>query len=173
MRRSFLLAGLAPLAAWVHPARAEPALPPALMETGGQVLAVLIHAARANAIAAGVAPIPAAVQRALRGFFPDAILRKVRWASGQDGRGITIPGYAMRYGDIDAMTFGDTILFRDEQRAREDARLWAHELTHVLQFERLGVDGFAARYVRDFATLEQEARDNADRFAAWKGHTKH
>jgi hypothetical protein len=47
-------------------------------------------------------------------------------------------------------------------------KVWAHELTHVMQFERWGVDGFADQYVRDSATVEQEAIDNANRFVAWR-----
>jgi hypothetical protein len=36
-----------------------------------------------------------------------------------------------------------------------------------MQYQRWGVDGFADRYVRDSAGVEQEAIDNANRFAAW------
>ena len=74
---------------------------------------------------------------------------------------------AMAYGDIDAVALSDTILFRDEKTARADTKLWAHELTNVRQYERWGIEGFAARYVKDFAAIEKEARDNADRFVAW------
>ena len=51
-----------------------------------------------------------------------------------------------------------------------DLKTWAHELTHVMQYQRWGVEGFAERYVRDSAEVEQEAIDNANRFAAWQGH---
>ena len=80
---------------------------------------------------------------------------------------IGIPGLAMSYGDITAMTLGEVIVFRDETRAREDTKLWAHELTHVMQYERWGIEGFAERYLEDSEAVEQEARDNADRYVRW------
>ena len=166
MRRSFLLAPFA----WALPARAQPvAIPPTLMEHGTRLLATLIHSGREIAIANGVRPIPPQMHSALLGYFPDAILRRVRFASGHT-EVITIPGLAMNYGHIDAVTLGDVIMFRDEHGARTDRKLWAHELTHVMQYERWGIDGFAARYLQDYETLEQEARDNADRFVSWSEH---
>ena len=63
---------------------------------------------------------------------------------------------------------GDVILFKSDQVAETDLKIWAHELTHVMQYQRWGVDGFAERYVRDSAAVEQEAIDNANRFAAWR-----
>ena len=42
--------------------------------------------------------------------------------------------------------------------------LWEHELMHVLQYSRLGIDSFAQRYVADFGRgLESEARAAAAR----------
>lgn len=168
VRRSLLLAPFA----WVHlaptqPARAQPAIPPSLLAHAGRLLATLIQTGREAAIAAGVKPVPAPIKRALLGYFPDDILRKARFASGT-ADAIAIPGMAMAYGDIDAMTLGDTILFRQDKVAQADAKLWAHELTHVMQYERWGIEGFAARYIEDFAKIEREARENADRFVAWR-----
>ena len=67
-----------------------------------------------------------------------------------------------------AITLGDVILFKSERLAETDLKVWAHELTHVMQYERWGVDGFADRYVRDSAAVEQEAIDNANRFMTWR-----
>jgi hypothetical protein len=133
------------------------------------LLADLIQSAREAAISNGVKPIPPQVHRQLLGYFPEAMLRKVRYASGH-AEAITIPGLAMTYGHIDAMTLVDVILFRDDTEARADAKRWAHELTHVMQYERWGVDGFARRYLQDHDAVEQEARDNADRFVSWSEH---
>jgi hypothetical protein len=151
------------------PARAQPAIPPSLLEQGAKLLASLIQSARETAIANGVKPAPPQIHRALLGYFPDAILRKVRYASGQ-ADSITIPGLALTYGHIDAVTLGDVILFRDDHAARTDAKLWAHELTHVMQYERWGIDGFAMRYLQDYDAVEQEARANADRYVTWSEH---
>jgi hypothetical protein len=165
LRRSLFLAPFA----WALPARAQPAIPPSLLDQGAALLAELIQSARDSTIANGVKQVPAQIRRALLGFFPDAILRKVRYASGQ-ADAITIPGLAMTYGHIDAVTLGDVILFRDDLAARTDAKLWAHELTHVMQYERWGIDGFAKQYLMDYEAVEREARDNADRYVTWSEH---
>src|ERR1700722_13021398 len=78
VRRSFLLAPLA----WALPARAQQAIPPSLLEHGSKLLATLIQTARESAIANGVKSMPPRIHSALLGFFPDAILRKVRYTSG-------------------------------------------------------------------------------------------
>ncbi|HEX3989806.1 MAG TPA: DUF4157 domain-containing protein [Acetobacteraceae bacterium] len=165
MRRSLFLAPFA----WALPAQAQTAIPPSLLERGSGLLAELIQSGREAAIANGVRPMPPRVHSALLGYFPDAMLRKVRFASGHADT-ITIPGLAMTYGHIDAVTLVDVILFRDDDAARNDAKLWAHELTHVMQYERWGVEGFAMRYLQDSDSVEQEARDNAQRFVAWSEH---
>jgi len=165
VRRSFLLAPLA----WALPARAQQAIPPALLDHGTRLLANLIQAGRESAIANGVKSIPPQIHRALLGFFPDAVLRKVRYSSGH-ADDITIPGLAMTYGHIDAVTLVDVILFHEDLAARTDSKLWAHELTHVMQFERWGVEGFARRYLQDYDAVEREARDNADRYVSWSEH---
>lgn len=165
MRRSFFFAPFA----WALPAKAQPEIPPSLLQRGASLLADLIQSARETAIANGVRPIPPQIHRALLGFFPEAMLRKVRYASGH-ADSITIPGLSMTYGHIDAITLVDVILFRDDDAARTDAKLWAHELTHVMQYERWGVDGFAQRYLQDYNAVEQEARDNANRYVTWSEH---
>jgi hypothetical protein len=154
---------------WALPARAQTAIPPTLLERGSTLLAGLIQSAREIAIANGVRPIPRQVHQALLGYFPAAMLRKVRYASGHADT-ITVPGLAVTYGHTDAVTLADVILFRDDDAARSDAKLWAHELTHVMQYERCGIEGFALRYFQDANAVEQEARDNADRFVAWSEH---
>jgi hypothetical protein len=162
MRRFLLLAGLA----WVMPVRAQPAIPSGMLAYAGDALAALIEGARQQAIADGVRPIPTSVYRALLGYFPAALLRKCRFATG-DSRALTLPALAFSYGDATAITLGDVVLFKKEQVADTDLKVWAHELTHVMQYQRWGIDGFANRYVRDSNAVEQEAIDNANRFAAW------
>jgi hypothetical protein len=159
---------LAPFA-WALPAQSQTAIPPSFLERGSGLLAELIQSGREAAIANGVRPMPPRIHSALLGYFPDAMLRKVRFASGHADT-ITIPGLAMTYGHIDAETLVDVILFRDDDAARADAKLWAHELTHVMQYERWGIAGFAMRYLQDSDSVEQEARDNAQRFVAWSEH---
>ena len=67
------------------------------------------------------------------------------------------------------MTFGHGIVIRNGSHGRG---LIAHELTHVMQYERFGgIDGFLKEYIKEVAfppgyphgPLEQEAAQIADR----------
>jgi hypothetical protein len=168
MRRFLLLAGLA----WILPVRAQPTIASGLLDYAAEALAALIDGARRQAIADGVRPVPPVVYRSLLGYFPAALLQKCRFAVG-NSRALTLPALAFSYGDATAITLGDVVQFKDERTAETDLKVWAHELTHVMQYQRWGVDGFAEHYVRDSAAVEQEAIDNANRFAAWlprRGH---
>jgi hypothetical protein len=60
-----------------------------------------------------------------------------------------------------AITLDNVIVFADG-RYVADLELWAHELTHVEQYSRMGIDGFASRYVQAHWTLENEATDRAN-----------
>jgi hypothetical protein len=162
-RLPLLLGGLL----WAAPVRAQPAIAPALRDWAARVLAQLIETAREDAIADGVRPVPPTIYRGLLGYFPAAMLQQARYGSGAQGR-IALPALAFTYGDAAAITLGDVILFRDDRAAQTDLKLWAHELTHVMQYQRWGLDGFAARYVEDSGTLEREASDNAERFVQWR-----
>lgn len=162
MRRPLLLGALAR----VFPVRAQPSIAPELVGYASSALASLIDDARQQAIADGVRPIPTAVYRSLLGYFPAALLQKTRFAAG-NARTLTLPALDFSYGDATAVALGDVVLFKSERVAEEDLSVWAHELTHVMQYQRWGGEGFADRYVRDGAGLEQEAVENADRFAEW------
>ncbi|MFL5251318.1 MAG: DUF4157 domain-containing protein [Rhodopila sp.] len=152
--------------AWALPVRAQPAIAPALLDYAGTALARLIEGARQQAIADGVRPIPPGVYRSLLGYFPPALLHRVRFAVGGTRR-LSLPMLAFSYGDAKAITLGDVILFKNGQMAETNLKLWAHELTHVMQYQRWGIRGFAERYVRDSTGVEQEAIDTANRFATW------
>ena len=142
------------------------AAPGPVLEYAAAALTQLIEDTRQQAIADGVRPVPAAVSRALLGYFPAALLQKTRFASGT-ARPLSLPALAFTYGDAVAVTVGDVVLFQSERKAQTDLKVWAHELTHVMQYQRWGIDGFADRYVRDSAAVEQEAIDNANRFMVW------
>jgi hypothetical protein len=157
-----MLAGLA----WALPVRAQPTIAPGLLDYAGTALARLIDGARQQAISDGVRPIPPGVYRSLLGYFPPALLQRVRFAVGRTRR-LSLPMLAFSYGDAKAITLGDVILFKNEQMADSNLKLWAHELTHVMQYQRWGIEGFAERYVRDSGGVEREAIDNANRFTAW------
>jgi hypothetical protein len=155
--------------AWAMPARTQPAIPPALLDYAGSALGDLIEGARQQAIADGVRPLPPVVYRSLLGYFPAALLQRCRFATGGI-RVLTLPALGFSYGDPSATTLGDVVLFKSDRMADGDLKLWAHELAHVMQYQRWGIRGFADRYVRDSASVEQEAIDTADRFSAWSPH---
>jgi hypothetical protein len=164
-RRPVMIAALA----WALPAKAQPVVPPGLLDYAASALGGLIDNARQQAIADGVRPIPAFIYRGMLGYFPPDVLQRCRFASGSS-RALTLPALAFTYGDATAITLGDVILFKSDRVAETDLKVWAHELTHVMQYQRWGVDGFAERYVRDSTGVEQEAIDNASRFTAWHDH---
>ena len=155
--------------AWALPAKAQPVIPPGLVDYAASALGGLIDSARQQAIADGVRPIPPSVYRSLLGYFPPDVLQRCRFATGSS-RALTLPALAFSYGDATAITLGDVILFKSDRVAETDLKVWAHELTHAMQYQRWGVDGFAERYVRGSAGVEQEAIDNANRFIAWHEH---
>jgi hypothetical protein len=130
------------------------------------LLAQLIAAARQAAIAAGTGPVPARIVRALNGYFAPDLIALVRWSTGSTA--LSLPTLTLQYGDVLAITLIDVVLFRSADDAQWNEKLWAHELTHVMQYRRWGLDGFAARYIADANAVEREAYRNADRFDAWR-----
>ncbi|MFO1024032.1 MAG: DUF4157 domain-containing protein [Acetobacteraceae bacterium] len=164
------------LTAW-GAARAQPPAgslslaPPPLLEYAASALAGMIEDARQQAIADGVRPIPQGIYRSLLGYFPPNLLQKIRFAAGS-ARPLMLPALAFAYGDAVAVTLGDVVLFKSDRMAQTNLKVWAHELTHVMQYQRWGVHGFAERYVRDTTSVEQEAVDNANRFMAWAAARK-
>jgi len=108
-------------------------------------------------------PVPADVATPLAAFFPPGLFPGV--CAAVVGNGSTLDAWAIRDFGMAAITLEDVIVFRSSEDAH-DAVLWSHELTHVLQYRRLGVEGFAALYASPaLDALEQEAR-NFDQFVA-------
>ncbi|AXQ28728.1 DUF4157 domain-containing protein [Solimonas sp. K1W22B-7] len=121
---------------------------------------------RQEALVAGTQPIPPAIRARLRGYYRDELLDRVRWRAG-GGTEVSLQLNVIQYGDRAAITLNEVVVFAREADARGDAALWAHELWHVHQFASWGVDDFAARYVRDFRTVEAEADKAAAGYLAW------
>ena len=175
MHRTDLLAALA---AWATRTRARPQpesapvesspVRPALVDVDHAVGALthLIETTRQQVIAEGVRPIPTAVYRSLLGYFPPILLRKTRFA-GDRADALTSPALVFPAEDAAAVTLGEIVLFKTERLAQSDLKLWAHELTHVMQYQRWGIDGFADHCLHNCSAVRQEANDNADRFMAW------
>jgi len=106
--------------------------------------------------------IPKAIRGALAPFFSPAVLQKVRYSTAWQDATAQATLYSVLLGSgANAVTLIDVIIFRDEQHAA-DPVLWAHELTHVEQYDRLGVEAFAVQYLQQAWVLEREASAKAE-----------
>ncbi|QNT69689.1 eCIS core domain-containing protein [Defluviicoccus vanus] len=131
----------------------------------GPALQDAIAASRLAAINAGVAPIPPEVRRKLVGFFDRPTLDRVRYrVSWGTSRPPLAPLFLLP--PVKAVTLGDVIVFRDQATA-EQIRIWVHELGHVEQYARWGVEGFALRYTQNHQAVEDEAWAVFDRYDSW------
>jgi hypothetical protein len=147
-----LLLGLAGTAASQQPRTG------ALAETwSAPVLSLWIVSSRDAALARGVEEIPSDIREALTGFVPDDILDRVRWRV--DDSALSVQQSLFRLGYTPAVTLDYVIIFATSADALTDPALWAHELFHVRQYQDWGVDGFAARYVEDYAAVEHDAAE--------------
>jgi hypothetical protein len=139
-----------------------------LVQQGAPVLQALIARSRDDALRAGVLPIPAEIRQHLVGFIPDVVLDAARYRV-QGGDDLTLQVNAIRYGDTAAITLDYVIVFKKPEDALHNPELWAHELTHVGQYQRWGIRDFSIRYLRNFQTVEQEAYAAEEKYAAWAG----
>lgn len=112
-----------------------------------QPLSRAIAQARDAALQAGVRRIPQDIETQLAEFFPAKILDRVRYRVGLPGDS-EILRVAFEWLRTSAFVLDDVIIFRDEQDALGNVRLWAHELEHVIQYEMLGIDRFAQRLIQ-------------------------
>ena len=108
-------------------------------------------------------PLPAKVAKLLGMHFDKAHLSKVRYVVDNDGGTIAglINGIKDQMGDLHdgnhAVAIDNIIVFAKEPGGREDLFFWAHEVQHTVQYARLGIDGFAAEYTKDYKALEADA----------------
>ena len=136
-------------------------LPPTLSTLFGPSLAAVIRQGRERAYPTGHA-MPKAIRAKLAPFFARTVLEGVRYVMSREAAAEgTVSQVLLSTGAVEAVTFGDVIVFRDAQRA-SDPLLWAHELVHVEQYRRLGVEAFASQYLQQPWVLEKEASAKAD-----------
>ena len=151
----------APYGGFTIPPELQPWMPQLEAAATTQLTAALNHAYATHI--ARSQPLPAPVRDFLRGLLPDEVLNSARYVVSSDE--ITLPG-VLNHGNREllgqdhAVSIENLIIFSREPTFNRpgDARWWAHELGHHVQYRRLGgVAGFAAEYVRNFQALEQEA----------------
>lgn len=130
----------------------------------GPVLAQAIRHAEAQASRAGARPIPAPMIDILSPYFDGELLRSVRWTIGT-GRVDLGTFLTEQYMDEGAVALNRQVVFSSE-RLTENVWIWAHELAHVEQYRRKGVNGFAAAYIADWQAIEREATLRANAVTA-------
>jgi hypothetical protein len=130
----------------------------------GPVLAQAIRHAEAQASRAGARPIPAPMVEILAPHFDAEILQSVRWTIGT-GRIDLGTFLTEQYMDEGAVALNRQVVFSSE-RLTENVWIWAHELAHVEQYRRKGVNGFAAAYIADWQAIEREATIRANAVTA-------
>jgi hypothetical protein len=131
----------------------------------GPALAQAIRVSRREALTANPSPIPRDVDETLARYYDEALRREVRWtrAGHRLSLGTLIAGWLYTEG---AVTLQDVVVFSTDDVAHENVWLWAHELAHVEQYKRLGIDRFAAAYAANWQALEAEANARADAVAS-------
>ena len=94
------------------------------------------------------------------GLSGEDVLEDVRWAFPNRylDLGSLVAWYKAEGG---AVTLQDTIVYAGRMGV-ESEYLWAHELTHVMQYRELGLESFARVYVARPDLLEKQARQNAN-----------
>jgi Domain of unknown function (DUF4157) len=132
----------------------------AMLNPAAPALATAIRFSRGQALNRGTQPIPPSVQQMLAPYFSQGILSRVRWTTAD---GISLDGALKNWFDQEgAITYDDVIVF-SSAGLTNDVELWAHELTHVLQYSQMGVETFAFFYTFNFDSMEAQARQNASR----------
>jgi uncharacterized protein DUF4157 len=148
---------------------AQPAPPSSSFMTAmAPLLARWIEGSRDAALEQGVEKIPKSIRASLEGYVPDATLDRARWRT-RGGGDLSLQESAFLLKDAQAITLDYVIVFANEDEARNDPKLWAHELRHVMQFEDWGIEGFATRYLADSAAVEDVASEYRWQFMKLRG----
>lgn len=130
----------------------------------GPVLAEAIRHAEWQASRAGAQPIPAAMVQVLAPHFDARLLKSVRWTTGT-GRVDLGTFLTEQYMEEGAVALNGQVVFSSERLTR-NVWIWAHELAHVEQYRRMGINRFAAAYIADWQAIEREANDRANKVTA-------
>lgn len=134
-----------------------------LLNPAAPVLASAIRFSRGQALNRGVQGIPDNIRRELAAYFPPQILDKVRWTTAD---GVSIDGMLKNWFNQEGAVTLDEVIVFSSASLTSSVELWAHELTHVLQYSQLGVETFAFQYSYNFNGMEAQARQNASRVMA-------
>lgn len=136
----------------------------AIVESSSPILKNYILASRNNALS-NSAPLPPEVLWEFQGFYGPEVL-SVRWSHAW-GNDFSLQSNSFRFGDVAGIALDTVIVFRSMNDAYSPW-LWAHELAHIEQYRRWGIDDFTKRYIRDYSAIESEANARADEFIKFR-----
>ena len=128
------------------------------------VLAGAIRLSASEALREEVRPVPDELHEHLARHYGRKLVGSIRW---------TVRGRRLELGSLltawvleeGAVTLDRVIVFDNEALAG-NLWLWAHEMAHVEQYQRLGVERFAAAYLADWQGMEAEATTRANAVVA-------
>lgn len=105
--------------------------------------------------AAGAGQVPAALHDRLALSFKLHELMRARFIIDPDTvAAARDAGY--HFGRRFAITFGDVIVFRDANAARDEIE-WARQLVHLRQYHHWGLERFAIKYLENWRRIDREA----------------
>ncbi len=136
-----------------------------LATTAAPALAGWLAASARHARAERVAPMPGEIREALNGFVDDGALDRVRYRIGGGGAH-SVQAYAFLHPQTRAVALDGVIVFRDAENAAKP-RYWVHEIAHLEQIRRWGLEGFAERYLRNAGAVEAEAWALTEGYVGW------
>jgi hypothetical protein len=113
----------------------------------------------------GSMPIPPRIRQMLTGYASEDSMNRVRYKIGDSGF-INLARLLEQGGTASAVTLIDVVVFRGPTEAGDPA-IWAHELTHVDQYQAWGVHSFAVQYTRSWQGVENPAYAKGNGFWAW------
>jgi hypothetical protein len=131
---------------------------------GGAGLEQWIIASHNTAIN-GSMPIPPEIRQALTGYASEDSMNRVRFKIGDSGF-INLARVLEQGGYAQAVTLIDVVVFRGPSEASDPAT-WAHELTHVDQYQQWGVHSFAVQYAKDWQSVEDPAYAKGSNYWQW------
>ncbi|MCX8531135.1 eCIS core domain-containing protein [Chryseobacterium luquanense] len=131
-----------------------------LLNPAAPILASAIRFSKGQAQNRGTQPIPQNIKQQLSKYFPQHILESTSWTTAN---GISIDGMLKNWLNQEGAVTLDNVICFSSVELTTNVELWAHELTHVLQYDQMGVETFAFVYSTNWNSLEGQANENASR----------
>ena len=128
------------------------------LNPAGSLIATAIRQAKEQA-KYGCRPIPSRVKQELSAFYPTELMSGVCYGTLDATRFGLDTLLLQDFTNRGAITLEDVVVFKNSEYSSspDNTVLWAHELMHVVQYRRLGLETFAHLYTTQSAAMESEA----------------